>query len=114
VADDVIGLADLLDVHVDQAELVARLATVIDPELGIDIVNLGLVYGAEMVDGVAHILMTTTTPACPIGSYLTDAIRWALLGLDGVLDVEVELTHEPPWSPERMSAEAKVRLGWVR
>jgi metal-sulfur cluster biosynthetic enzyme len=114
MADEVIGLADFLGVHVDQAELVARLATVIDPELGIDIVNLGLVYGAEMVDGVAHILMTTTTPACPIGSYLTDAIRWSLLGLDGVLDVEVELTHEPPWSPERMSDEAKVQLGWSR
>jgi metal-sulfur cluster biosynthetic enzyme len=114
MADEVIGLADLLGVHVEQAELVERLATVIDPELGIDIVNLGLVYGAEMVDGVAHILMTTTTPACPIGSYLTDAIRWALLGLDGVLDVEVELTHEPPWSPERMSEEAKVQLGWAR
>ena len=114
MADEVIGLADLLGVQVEQAELVERLATVIDPELGIDIVNLGLVYGAEMVDGVAQILMTTTTPACPIGSYLTDAIRWALLGLDGVLDVEVELTHEPPWSPERMSEEAKVQLGWAR
>ena len=114
MADEVIGLADLLGVHVEQAELVERLATVIDPELGIDIVNLGLVYGAEMVDGVAQILMTTTTPACPIGSYLSDAIRWALLGLDGVLDVEVELTHEPPWSPERMSEEAKVQLGWAR
>ena len=114
MADEVIGLADLLGVQVEQAELVERLATVIDPELGIDIVNLGLVYGAEMVGGAAHILMTTTTPACPIGSYLTDAIRWALLGLDGVLDVEVELTHEPPWSPERMSEEAKVQLGWAR
>ena len=114
MADEVIGLADLLGVQVEQAELVERLATVIDPELGIDIVNLGLVSGAEMVDGVAQILMTTTTPACPIGSYLSDAIRWALLGLDGVLDVEVELTHEPPWSPERMSEEAKVQLGWAR
>lgn len=114
MAEEPIGLARLLGVQVEQAQLEDRLRTVIDPELGIDIVNLGLVYRAHMVDGVAHILMTTTTPACPIGSYLTDAIRWAVLGLDGVLDVDVELTHEPPWSPARMSDAAKIQLGWAR
>jgi metal-sulfur cluster biosynthetic enzyme len=106
-------LAGLLAKPVDSAVLVDRLRTVIDPELGINIVDLGLVYGAQTVDGVAHILMTTTTPACPIGSYLSDAIRWALLEIDGLFDVEVELTHDPPWSPDRMSDEAKVELGWA-
>ena len=98
----------------DPADLDERLRTVIDPELGVNIVDLGLVYGVEVVDGVARVRMTTTTPACPIGSYLTDQIRWALLGLHDVLDVEVELTHDPHWSPERMSDEAKVQLGWAR
>lgn len=109
-----IDLARLLGTPIDSSVLVDRLRTVIDPELGIDIVNLGLVYGAQTVDGVAHILMTTTTPACPIGSYLTDAIRRALLEIDGLFDVDVEVTHDPPWSPDRMSDEAKIELGWAR
>lgn len=113
MADEPIGLARLLAVDVPTSVLVDRLATVIDPELGINIVDLGLVYGAQTVDGVARILMTTTTPACPIGSYLTDAITAALLEVDGLLDVDVELTHDPPWSPERMSDEAKRQLGWL-
>jgi metal-sulfur cluster biosynthetic enzyme len=93
--------------------LAGRLRLVIDPELGVNIVDLGLVYGAEVVDGVAHVLMTTTTPACPIGSFLSNQVRLALLGVDGIHDVEVELTHEPRWSPERMSDEAKVQMGWA-
>jgi metal-sulfur cluster biosynthetic enzyme len=109
-----VGLARLLGVEVDHRQLVDRLRTVIDPELGIDIVSLGLVYGAQVVDGVAHILMTTTTPACPIGAYLVDAIDRALLELPGILDVDVELTHDPPWTPHRMSDEAKVQLGWAQ
>jgi metal-sulfur cluster biosynthetic enzyme len=114
MADQPLGLARLLGAEVDSGQLVEELRAVIDPELGINIVDLGLIYGAEMVDGVAHILMTTTTPACPIGSYLRDEIRWALLRVDRILDVEVELTHEPPWSPDRMSDAAKVQLGWDR
>lgn len=114
MADQPLGLARLLGAEVDSGRLVEELRAVIDPELGVNIVDLGLVYGAEMVDGVARILMTTTTPACPIGSYLRDEIRWALLRVDRILDVEVELTHEPPWSPDRMSDEAKVQLGWAR
>ncbi len=114
MADQPLRLARLLGPEVDAGRLVEELRAVIDPELGVNIVDLGLVYSAEMVDGVAHILMTTTTPACPIGSYLRDEIRWALLRVDQVLDVEVELTHEPPWSPDRMSDEAKAQLGWDR
>ncbi len=114
MADQPLGLARLLGAEVDSGRLIEELRGVIDPELGVNIVDLGLVYGAQMVEGVAHILMTTTTPACPIGSYLRDEIRWALLRIDRVLDVEVELTHEPPWAPDRMSDEAKDQLGWNR
>ena len=114
MADQPLGLARLLGAEVGAERLVKELRAVIDPELGVNIVDLGLVYDAQMVDGVAHILMTTTSPACPIGSYLRDEIRWALLRVDRVLDVEVELTHQPPWSPDRMSDEAKVQLGWAK
>jgi len=113
VADPESALLRSLSLPPDLDTLAGRLRLVIDPELGVNIVDLGLVYRAEVVDGVAHVLMTTTTPACPIGSFLSDQVRWALLGVDGIHDVEVELTHEPRWSPERMSDEAKVQMGWA-
>jgi metal-sulfur cluster biosynthetic enzyme len=109
--DPFLGLSRLLPPVVPEA-IVDRLSRVIDPELGIDIVGLGLVCGAEVRDGVARVRMTTTTPACPIGVYLEQSIRWALLEIPGVVDVEVEMTHDPPWSPDRMSATAKAQLGW--
>lgn len=114
MADEPIGLARLLGAERDPGRLIEDLRGVLDPELGVNIVDLGLVYGAQLVDGIARILLTTTTPACPIGSYLQDEIRWALLRNDRVLDVEVELTHDPPWTPDRMSEVAKVQLGWAR
>lgn len=95
-------------------DIVEALGYVIDPELGVDIVGLGLVYDARVIDGIAHILLTTTTPACPVGSYLTDVIRWALLSLEHIERVEVELTHDPRWTPALMSDEVKVQLGWAR
>jgi metal-sulfur cluster biosynthetic enzyme len=107
-----VTLTDLLGVRVDDSAVIEALRAVIDPELGVNVVDLGLVYDATVVDGQARILMTTTTPACPLGSYLSDEIRWALLGLDGVIDVEITVTYEPLWSPQRMSDEAKDLLGW--
>lgn len=109
-----LDVAGLLGAPVDPNALNATLRTVIDPELGVNIVDLGLVYGAEVVDGRAQILITTTTPSCPLGPYLSDAIRWALLELESVLDVEVEVTHDPLWSPDRMTDAARSQLGWQR
>jgi metal-sulfur cluster biosynthetic enzyme len=96
---------------VDVEDLTARLRTVVDPEIGVNVVDLGLVYECDIHAGVAHVLMTTTTPACPIGSFLEDQVRWALLDAPGVVDVEVEITHEPAWSPALMSPAARVALG---
>jgi metal-sulfur cluster biosynthetic enzyme len=112
--DPELSLRDLLPTQASAEAVLDRLRGVIDPELGVNIVDLGLVYDTGIADGVADVLMTTTTPACPIGSYLSDEIRWALLGLDSVLDVRVEITHDPRWSPERMSVEARDQLGWPR
>jgi metal-sulfur cluster biosynthetic enzyme len=101
----------LLDgAEVDQ--LRELLHEVIDPELGIDIVSLGLLYGLELNDRVAAVLLTTTTPACPLGGYLSDEVERVLLGSGAVDRVEIALTHSPPWTPELMSDAAKRRFGW--
>lgn len=104
------GLERLLP-SVGPERLTTSLRAVVDPELGVNVVDLGLVYEAEVRAGIARIVMTTTSPACPIGSYLEDAVRWSLLDIPGVVDVEIELTHEPPWSPARMSDAARQALG---
>jgi metal-sulfur cluster biosynthetic enzyme len=107
-------LAALLGVEADPDQVMDALASVVDPELGIDIVSLGLVYGVALDRGIARIRMTTTSPACPIGAYLADQVRWAVLSIDGVLDAEIEMVGEPRWSPDMMSADARARLGWLR
>src|SRR3546814_260315 len=88
------------------------LRRVSDPELGYDIVGLGLVYDVEVGEGgVVRITMTTTTPGCPATSYLMDGARDAALSVSGVECVEVKLTHAPRWTPDMMSEEAKAHLG---
>ncbi len=109
-----VGLERLLGPSPEPAAILEALRQVIDPELGVNIVDLGLVYGVSVEDGRARVRLTTTSPACPIGAYLVDGIGWALLSLDGIVDVEVEVTHDPPWSPERMSDVARAILGWER
>ncbi len=89
------------------------LRKVIDPEIGINIVDLGLVYSAEIVDNRVHVVMTMTTPACPMNAYLTELARSALAEqFDEVGEVNVELTWNPPWGPQMMSAAARKQLGW--
>jgi metal-sulfur cluster biosynthetic enzyme len=92
----------------------AALKTVEDPEAGMDIVDLGLVYGIEAADERIRVEMTMTSPACPAAPYLVDEATAAIRAIapDGV-DVQVELVWEPPWTPDRMSDEAKTRFGWT-
>jgi len=92
-------------------EVRAALSTVDDPELGIDIVSLGLVYGIERDGGRVRVVYTLTSMGCPIGPMIEQEMVAAVAALDGVGSVEPELTFEPPWSPERMSDDAKFLLG---
>ncbi len=93
-------------------DVLRALRVVIDPELGIDVVSLGLVYAATREGDRARVVMTMTTPACPLGESITRDAREAVETLvPGVRHAEVELVFEPPWSPERMSAEAREQLG---
>ena len=93
--------------------LLEALATVQDPEAGMSIVELGLVYGVEAAQASATVRMTMTSPACPLGDYLSDAVRDALRARFPELEkVEVELVWDPPWTPERMSEGARNFFGW--
>jgi metal-sulfur cluster biosynthetic enzyme len=95
-------------------ELASVLLTqVVDPELGLDIVDLGLVYDIKVELPVARVTMTLTTPGCPLHDTMTDGVRESLLRLPGVEEVDVKLVWEPRWSPDRMTPEAKRRLGWA-
>jgi len=87
------------------------LKQVYDPELHYNIVDLGLVYDVEIKDGAIHILMTLTTPACPIGPMVIEQIQENVGLVPGVKDVDVEITFDPLWSPDMMSEEARADLG---
>lgn len=87
------------------------LSNVIDPELGIDVVNLGLIYEVTVDDGVVRVVYTLTAPACPLGSQIEAQIVEYASVLAGVTVVRPELTFTPAWSTDRMSADAKFALG---
>ncbi len=88
------------------------LRAVIDPELGYNIVDLGFIYGVAVEEGgVARITMTTTTRGCPATSYLVDGAQDSASGVPGIESVDINLTYEPPWTPEMISPEAKQHLG---
>ena len=93
-------------------ELLERLRTVIDPEIGINIVDLGLVYDVHVDDATIGVIMTMTTPACPLGPYLEEAVESALGDCAGARLVEVHVTFDPPWTPQAITAEGRAQLGW--
>lgn len=93
-------------------EVMEALTNVIDPELGLDFVELGLVYGVEIDGGEVRVTYTLTTPGCPIGPQVAEQIEEFVGEVDGVRSVESELVFTPPWSPERMSEDAKFALGF--
>jgi metal-sulfur cluster biosynthetic enzyme len=94
-------------------EIDEALANVIDPELGLDFVELGLVYDVEVDDtGGVDITFTLTTPACPIGPQVTEQMQEFVSEVEGVTDVRPHMTFQPPWSPDMMSEDAKFALGY--
>jgi metal-sulfur cluster biosynthetic enzyme len=92
-------------------EVVDALRQVEDPELGMDIVDLGLFYDTEIDGSKVKITHSLTSMGCPAGPMIQDDIHSAVSALDGVEDVEIELTWDPPWTPDRMSDDAKFILG---
>lgn len=84
-------------------QVTAALRNVLDPELGMSVVELGLVYGTEIEGGRVSITMTLTAPGCPIHDAMADWVRQAVMKIPGVSEVEVTITFDPPWTPDRIT-----------
>ena len=94
-------------------DIVSALKTVYDPEIPADIYELGLIYKIDIEDDrMVKIKMTLTAPGCPVAGEMPGWVQNAVGAVEGVSDVEVEMTFDPPWSPDRMSEEAQVAVGW--
>lgn len=96
---------------VGRKEILRALRSVKDPELSISIVDLGLIYGVEIKGGTVKVVMTLTTPMCPLGPVIIDDVRKAVEGVPGVKGVDIQVVFDPPWAPERMSPELREKLG---
>jgi len=97
---------------VTREDVVEALHQVEDPELGMDIVELGLFYDAEIDGEKVKVVHSLTSMGCPAGPMIQEGIADAVRSVDGVGEVEVELTFDPPWTPDRMSDDAKFILGF--
>ena len=94
-------------------DIVAALKTVYDPEIPSDIYELGLIYRVDIADGrQVTIDMTLTAPGCPVAGEMPGWVENAVSAVEGVSGVEVKMTFDPPWTPDRMSEEAQVAVGW--
>lgn len=91
--------------------ILTALKHVLDPEIGINIVDLGLIYEVKVENGDVHIKMTMTTPGCPLHESISKGAEEAVKQLPGVDSVKVDLVWDPPWTPERLSDWAKKQLG---
>ena len=93
------------------AKLVAALKTVYDPEIPVDIYELGLIYKVDVADNKdVAVEMTLTAPGCPVAGEMPEMVKTALEGVEGIGQVGVNMVFDPPWTPERMSDEAKLEL----
>jgi metal-sulfur cluster biosynthetic enzyme len=106
------AMADPATTTPDREEILEALENVIDPELGLDFVSLGLVYEIEIEGGDVYVTFTLTTPACPIGPQVSEQMTEFVGELEGVERVFPKMTFSPPWSPDRMSEDAKFALGY--
>ncbi len=87
------------------------LKTVFDPEIPVNVVDLGLIYDVQVTKGDVYVQMTLTFPGCGMGPFIAQQAEWAIQDVEGVEDVEIELVFDPPWSPDLISEEARSQLG---
>jgi len=95
-----------------EKRIIDALKTIYDPEIPVDIYNLGLIYQIEVEqDSKVRILMTLTSPNCPVAESLPEEVMERLKGIEGISEVEVNLTFDPPWSKDNLTEEARLELG---
>ncbi|MEM9289241.1 MAG: SUF system Fe-S cluster assembly protein [Pseudomonadota bacterium] len=95
-------------------KLLAALRSIFDPEIPVNIYDLGLIYDCEIdEDNKVYVTMTLTTPNCPVAETMPGEVEGRLMAVEGVQDVDVNLVWDPPWTPERMTDEAKLELGFL-
>lgn len=98
---------------VTKQDILDKLSQVNDPELGINIVELGLIYDIDIKKNNVLIKMTFTTPACPMMNYMLEQVKEKLEEFGDDVDIEVDIVFDPPWTPDRLSDKAKARLGML-
>jgi FeS assembly SUF system protein len=101
--------------EINEAEVMDALHECYDPEIPVNIVDLGLIYGIDINndDGKVHVMMTLTAMGCPVAGDVMAEVEMRVREVENVKDCKVELTFDPPWSPERMTEDAKWELGMV-
>jgi metal-sulfur cluster biosynthetic enzyme len=97
---------------ITEEQVQQALKNVVDPEIGINVVDLGLVYNVDIEGSTVYIDMTLTSPGCPVGPQIIRGAQREVGALEGVEEVDVQLVWSPPWSPDMMSEEAKDELGY--
>ena len=94
--------------------VIDALKDIYDPEIPVNIYDLGLIYGVEIDDGAgAHVTMTLTTPHCPVAESMPGEVELRVASVPGIRDAEVNLVWDPPWGPDRMTDEARLELGML-
>tara|TARA_B100001013_G_scaffold304782_1_gene207340 strand:- start:300 stop:629 length:330 start_codon:yes stop_codon:yes gene_type:complete len=93
------------------SDIYESLKAVYDPEIPVNIVDLGLVYDVQVNDSDVYVQMTLTFPGCGMGPYIAQQAEWAIQEIEGVEDVQIELVFEPAWSPDLISEDARAQLG---
>ncbi len=96
---------------VTKEDIYEALKSVYDPEIPVNVVDLGLVYDVQVNDSDVYVQMTLTFPGCGMGPYIGQQAEWAIQELDGVEEVQIEMVFDPPWSPELISESARAELG---
>lgn len=99
---------------VNRDDVISALKRVIDPEVGLNVVDLGLIYNVNIQEDAVFVDMTLTSEGCPMSGSLPRAVERAVALVEGVGDVEVELTFDPPWDSEKISPEGRKLLGWLK
>ena len=94
-----------------QEAIIEALKDVYDPEIPVNVVDLGLIYAVEVADGDVHVEMTLTAPGCGMGPYIAQQAEWRIAEIDDVEDVQVDVVFDPPWTPDMITEDGKRLLG---